>query len=120
MTDINVPLLRKGVEWVEEQARLDPDSSQWHQSGWVTPEFLRVNIWDTEPGCGSAYCLAGYIGQLVDPRYENTAEVDGVHVSEVAVKALGLDGTGPLELFVAQNTAEDVRRIAEELVGGPL
>lgn len=121
---VNIPLLRKAVEWVEAEAAKPPELCEWEQRLWNIPpdtddiygQHLRAN---RAPECGTTYCVAGYIGQLVDPRYAETVEVDGVHIEEVAGAALGLQ---PLQhhLFFARNTAEDVRRIAEEIAGEPL
>jgi hypothetical protein len=45
---------------------------------------------------------------------------DSPHSSEVAQVALGLDFNQARELFRAGNTIKDVRRIAEDIVGGAL
>ena len=37
MSEVNIPLLRKAVEWVEEQAALPVAQSQWDQSAWLIP-----------------------------------------------------------------------------------
>lgn len=125
---LNVPLLRKAVEWVEEQAALPEEQSEWYQGTWrVDGEML-------DRSCGTAYCMAGYIGQLLDERYRESQTVDGMHVADFAGEALGLERPGPGEmlagvgsmghafqpLFHASNTVEDIRRIAERLAGGPL
>lgn len=128
MSELNVPLLRKAVEWVEEQAALPEEQSEWYQGTWrVSGDIL-------DRSCGTAYCMAGYIGQLLDERYKESQTVDGMHVADFAGEALGLDtpdvdatylGVGVIghafqPLFHASNTVEDIRRIAEELAGGPL
>lgn len=128
MSELNVPLLRKAVEWVEEQAALPEEQSAWYQGTWM------VNAELLERECGTAYCMAGYIGQLLDERYRESQTVDGVHVADFAGEALGLErpdagelmgGVGSMghafqPLFHASNDATDIRRIAERLAGGPL
>ena len=124
MSNVNVPLLRKAVEWVEEQDKLPLVQSQWNQGNWVTsPENWAADIaWETgttvDPAaCGTAYCVAGYIGQMLNPEYKETSIVDDVHVSDFAAEALGLEYYEADELFSGSNEAEDVRRIAERIAG---
>lgn len=154
MTEVNVPLLRKTVEWVEEQAALHWRHREWRQSDWVSPppgadtdgtcsnatcrccepqrRALRARA--TGPACGTAYCLAGYIGHLdgvlatipVIARDGTVVEVetdrttDGEHVSRYAARRLGLTGETEHPLFNASNTAQEIRRIAEKIAGEPL
>lgn len=127
--EINIPLLRKAIEWIEEQDALPREVRQWDQGNWVTPESDRVEM-GYAPGCGTAYCVAGWIAKEIHPELADTNEalIDGKFVStqQVAGQALGL----PLEscgcccednnLFYSLNTAADVRRIAEELAGEKL
>lgn len=125
---VDVPLLRKAVEWVEEQDQLDQAKRQWMQDIVILPEHQRVKYNKHEVGCGTAYCVAGYIAQLVDERFQTTAQVVPARLSgdalDVAHEALGLvNEYGALMnngLFYATNTAADVRRRAEEIVGEPL
>lgn len=108
MTKVNVPLLRKAVEWVEEQDAIPGGS--WDQSVYVS----------TYAPCGTVYCVAGYVGQLTDPRFKDTEQVNGLHVETVASKALGLTEFQARELFDEDNSAPDVRRIAERIAGEKL
>lgn len=138
--EVNIPLLRKAVEWAEAEAARPEIDRQWRQAAWVsTPEDV---AWDVVVGtpldevgfedgfgrllntvesqCGTAYCLAGWIGQALDPRYATQHIVDDVHVARVAADALGIDyqaARGEGGLFAAENSIEDVRRIAEEIAG---
>lgn len=86
MTTIDIPRLRKEVEWVEEQAARE--DGKWYQQQWTTikravvdtlrrqgkvktipalsrPEMINMGIaYDLEAlqaRCGTAYCLAGHI-----------------------------------------------------------
>lgn len=125
---VNIPLLRKAVEWAEASAAAG--DGEWYQGSWmnhnpVVAHNLGLRIWETKfrealETCGTAYCIAGYIGQLVDPRYEKTTWVGNTHVSIAAEEALGITHEQADRLFSGGNTIEDVRRIAEEIAGGPL
>lgn len=149
MTEVNVPLLRKAVEWVEEQATRPPRESEWAQNDWVSGPAKRAHrlvldayyesgmlidsygvdraIAQMEPHCGTAFCVAGWVAQELDERYLQSENVDGVHVSQFAAEALGipygtLEHTNEVkvELFGGTNTAEDIRMIAENLAGEKL
>lgn len=132
--NLNIPLLRKGVEWVEEQEALPVMTRQWMQDMWVTSEEDRVACLTGETGCGTAYCLAGWVAMQ---KYPELAEIDFAWVngkylrsSDVAAEELGLPGYGVApeqyetsclhKLFSPHNTAADIRRIAEELAGEKL
>lgn len=130
---VNIPLLRKGVEWVEEQASLSDSQSQWIQNSWVTPESDRVEQYDAASGCGSAYCFAGWVAAQRYPELADqaTAFVNGQRLwsEDVAANELGLPNPyearafwkdGMPSLFHPRNTSEDIRRIAEELAGEKL
>lgn len=123
MTEVNVPLLRKVVEWVEEQNQMPVSEREWDQGVWV-----RVK-WTQELGqahaCGTAYCLAGYVGQMVDERFTTEPWVeheDGsiTHVKDVAANALGLTPVQAYWLFRAGNCAATIRTVAEEYAGEKL
>ena len=125
----NVPLLRKAVEWVEAEAAKGKDSKgiplgEWIQGAWATDKTDLVTYYGTaleqEHTCGTAFCVAGYVGQLQEPRYAEKDTVDGVHVSEFAEKVLGLTPSESTALFSGGNSAEDVRRIAERIAGEAL
>lgn len=108
--EVNVPLLRKAVEWVEEQDKLDADDCMWSQELWR---------W-SKGDCGTTFCVAGYVAQLVEPRYADRDYVNDVHISTRGQRALGLSDEDAAHLFCADNTAEDVRAIAEHIAGEPL
>jgi hypothetical protein len=133
---VNVPLLRKGVEWVEAEAEKPFIDSQWYQGSWVTNTELRAaqliydvplrdytneKIQHVADHCGTAYCLAGYVGQLLDERYVGTAKPeDAIHVADFATDALGLTNEEADRLFFSGNTAADIRTIAEQIAGEKL
>lgn len=146
MSDVNIPMLRKAVEWVEEQDKLPKIESRWNQGQWLTdanvvlndaalealggpewfwsatysPQTLREKRKELEHLCGTAYCVAGYVAQLHDERYAVSAEVEGNHSQDVARRVLGLSADQADRLFYGENTAADVRRIAEEIAGEKL
>lgn len=106
---VNIPLLRKAVEWAEAEAAKG-EMSAWDQTTFVETRAL----------CGTAYCIAGYIGQMLDPAFVASAWSGEDLVSDVAAEALGIapsTGITPGHLFYSGNTIEDVRRIAEDLAG---
>lgn len=117
----NVPLLRKMVEWVEEQAALPSKKRSWHQGVWTAIKGHRdfKKSWS----CDTAMCLAGKVamddGWLPDLNLfgDGWVEKDGVRqpVWWVADKLLGLDDGH--ELYDGENNAADIRRIAEHIAG---
>ncbi len=133
---VNIPLLRKAVEWVEEQDKLPEIDREWLQASYqVDPiahsHFLVTDIptpsWERAavqeqliPHCGTAYCVAGYVGQLVDERYKHVQQIGDVHVSAVAIKALGLTDVQAKMLFHGTNDAERIRELAELFAGEKL
>lgn len=138
----NIPLLRKGLEWVEWQDTLPMIDSEWNQGDfYINPEVKaftlvageryrgdhRLTMLEIEalsarvaPHCGSAYCFAGYIGQLEDVRYARSDVVNEVHVGEFAQERLGITDEQAEYLFSADNTASDIRAICEEIAGETL
>ncbi len=66
---VNVPLLRKVVEWVEEQDRLANMGmpSRWNQAEWMTyspklrEDIIAAQLDSSDPLCGTAMCVAGKI-----------------------------------------------------------
>lgn len=147
---LNVPLLRKAVEWVEHEAAKPEIDREWYQGTYVaTPrQHARALAWwavaddaelpevdemaaRLEPHCGTAYCVAGYVAQLVDERFagksyifapdDPDADDDGdLHCSALAARELGLSMDQAYDLFYAGNTAADVRRHAEGFAGEAL
>lgn len=145
MNTVNVPLLRKVVEWAEAEAAKPREISEWEQSMWESDPhenlFFDPNAVDyiesqneyvkqaykKSDECGTCYCIAGYTASITlrpgetmrDGRiYLNGKDV--CHSSDRAIEELGL----PVDkydfmpqLFDAANTIEDVRRIAEGIAG---
>lgn len=117
---VNIPLLRKAVEWAEVEAAKPPELREWKQGDWrVTParagEYLPV------PACGTTYCIAGYVCAVMGDKWLNDTSsgwlADHRSVPGAAASHLGLSQEVADELFRGRNTIEDVRRIAEDIAG---
>lgn len=119
----DVERLRALADWVEYQAQLPPDKRHWDQSVFYND--------GSEVACGTAYCVAGKVA--LDDGYKMVAgqqsarlfDDDGapiytswgfLHADTYAQKALGLTFDQGEDLFAWHNTAEDIRRIVEEIV----
>ena len=123
---VNVPLLRKAVEWAEAEAAKPAELCEWEQGAWSTTAedvawargFLadgeRAPAWvsriaEKSDDCGTCFCIAGFINAQHGNRpsdYKAAAELLGLPV--------GIDVP---DLFKPSNTIEDVRRIAESIAG---
>ena len=95
--NVNIPLLRKAVEWVEEQDKLPEIDREWRQASYVLksqyhaqslvqelyakPLAVPVSYQEFRAGmerltqqvaahCGTAYCVAGYLAQQTDDRFK--------------------------------------------------
>lgn len=125
-TEINEPLLRKMVEWVEEQDAHPETTREWWQRRYLLSEPRRVMYYQHETGCGTAYCIAGKIAATLDPAYEKDewGATRGtsflVHASRIAREELGLTDVQADRLFHAENSAPRIRQLAEEFVGHAL
>lgn len=112
-TQVNIPLLRKAVEWAEAEAAKPPELCEWYQAAYCLPQDI-IRAVGRSPECGTCYCVAGYVATLVSPGWY---QADELAAPGIAMEALGLDPVGRLRLFAMGNTIEDVRRIAEEIAG---
>lgn len=113
--EVNVPLLRKAVEWAEAEAA--KPYGNWYQVDTVVLPEERVLYGLGTAGCGTAYCVAGFIAATVtglDNPYDSP-EVDTV--CDFAAKAIGVERYKAWALWDMTNSIEDVRRIAEEIAG---
>jgi hypothetical protein len=129
-----IPLLRKGVEWAEAEAQKPWIERRWWQNAYFTSAkslatslLLRTNLKPTQQKqeqiaahCGSCYCMAGWLGQELDPRYVENEFVDGVHVAEFVMKEMGFTRHEASELFSGTNSIQTVRYLAEQIAGEPL
>lgn len=125
--EVNVPLLRKAVEWVEAQDALGQDRSEWLQSNW----FSRFDVTGLQTisndYCGTKACVAGYISEIegwkpffrVGEHATSIVFKDSLEGSayDVAREALGLTLGEADRLFDGSNSAHRVRVVAEEIAG---
>lgn len=130
---VNVPLLRKALEWVEYQASLPLIDREWRQEGFITlPENIAAMMLKFTPvyegtkleqvanHCGTAYCVAGYVGQLLEPAYALDEFHGGQHVGEFAKQELGLTNGQADALFDGCNSAQTIRALCEQFAGEAL
>lgn len=114
---VNLPLLRKGVEWVIAQDQLPLSIREWNQ------EFWRVSGDEINRECGTAYCLAGYVCEVSNVTWMTTSDdvmdahlvnVNGdvVYASDQAQNLLNIDPDVAESLFHFMNSASDIVRIA--------
>ncbi len=108
---VNIPLLRKAVEWVEEQAALPTIDRQWYQGAYRMEGLLAGR------SCDTVMCVAGYVADLSGVGWRGNSDVtsEREYASDVAERLLGLPPGH--RLFLGDNTAADVRRIAEGIAG---
>lgn len=105
----NIPLLRKAVEWAEAEAAKPKAERLWEQWDYITPK-----------PCGTAYCIAGWVVATTAPNVvlrDGSFERDGDYLSpfDEAKQLLGLTYHEAEDLFVEDNTIEDVREVAEQI-----
>lgn len=121
---LDVALLRKAVDWVDEQDKLPLRQCEWAQGSWRTPR-----------SCGTAYCVAGYIAEISGadwvsedpdhPHYDDLKAEPGETgayltehglITSVHSRALALLGINNAHgLFSAENNAQEIRQMAEEI-----
>lgn len=133
---VNVPLLRKGLEWVEEQAALPVTRRRWNQGSYVVPwrrwllsqvsaaEYHKA-VFQSETGalfdCGTACCFAGYIAQEAEPGFnELSIEDQSQSARDVAIKHLGISEWEARHLFNGDIGPAAIRSICEKIAGEPL
>lgn len=128
----NIPLLRKTVEWVEEQEellrRVDDGETDvlslvhWDQETWYEETSI----------CGAVYCFAGKIAldegwvptlkQRPDTSFSLLMIKDDEvrQVSQIAADALGISFYQAEPLFNGGNSAARIREVAEGIAGEKL
>ena len=127
---LNIPLLRKQVEWVEAQEQRAGSERHWFQSSW-TKGLIGLAQQDlNDPYCGSAMCVAGKVSfdagwkpiwdQEADGhKYAVYAAKGGVTMSidQIAQDELGITIEQAELLFAGYNNASDIRTYAEAIAG---
>jgi hypothetical protein len=116
----NIPLLRKAVEWAEAEAAKPYELCEWNQATWARAAY---DLQGKSPECGTCYCVAGYVASQIGDVPKSGAAIVNLSpghsdtVPNVAKEALGLTQRQAAALFMAGNTIEDVRQIAEKIAG---
>jgi len=141
MSEVDIPLLRKAVEWAEAEAARG-DEGLWDQESWMTGSvggMLEGNIYQ-EVTCGTSYCVAGWVCQAAGDKFVHNAEHHGMrdsgdtaypfqslapngNVQFIGNRAQQLLGIGEKDadmLFDDSNSIEDIRRFAESIAGEKL
>jgi len=119
--ELDLPLLRKAVEWVQEQAKRPSGEREWIQGAW------RVSGLE----CGTAYCVAGYVANICGSQWMGDEylapepgdplgpclpdETEVTRVSDRAQKLLGLTRFEANGLFYAENGVEAILLIARDI-----
>lgn len=131
MTDVNIPALRKAVEFAEAEAAKPREFSRWYQGAWVITE-TELESFGKAAECGTCFCIAGFTAsENLEPGEWITSDgeimdADGHKVDEVCDRAEQVLRINPTiwdengnseDLFDGGNTIEDVRRIAETIAG---
>lgn len=135
-TKIDIPQLRKIVEWAEAEAAKPRELSNWEQGWWVSDDGKwseydadgEHHIMEKDPSCGTCFCIAGQLafcnlnkGEWLDS--DVVRDEMGDEITSVAARALDLLGVTynqrpqQFPLFSADNSIETIREIAEELAG---
>jgi hypothetical protein len=127
---MNIPLLRKAVEWVEEQDALATSKRKWYQGSWAQKRIDAAQENVNDPFCHTAVCVAGKIAldagwvpvwddQNEAMFYADRATKNGVTlpIEHIAARELGLDVEDANDLFDGNNQAADIRMIAESIAG---
>lgn len=123
---VDIPLLRKGLEWAEAEAAKPLENCEWHQSRWRSDprELSRVIHFDDNgemvvvevtksPDCGTCFCLAGYLMTEAGIEFND----NGFDNETKGAELLGITLSQASRLFAGGNTIGDLRTIAEEIAG---
>lgn len=133
MSEVNIPLLRKAVEWAEAEAAKTEDC-HWYQGSWAQDatnfRILREDFpqrYGNLATCGTAYCIAGHVAASIAGeenidlcQFMVNVEGNEVAIPDFAKEQLGLGDRQADRLFNGGNSIEDVRRIAEQIAGEKL
>ena len=130
---VNVPLLRKMVEWVEAQDNLADSKRRWYQGSWYKKRIEDAIEDRNDPYCNTAMCIAGKVAAnagwkpVYDASYDSedlfvyasTATKHGQveTIERIGAAELGLDTDDAERLFHGDNDADRIRLIAEEIAG---
>lgn len=114
---LDVPLLRKVVEWAEAEAARPIEECEWNQELWAVAGV------EIERTCGTAFCVAGKLISDADGA-DSLNALSGVGCIQRGAELLGVSSQDvwsqgrydePQGLFAPGNTIADVRAEAAEL-----
>lgn len=127
---VDVPLLRKVVEWAEVEAKKPFMERAWYQDAYYMRPGEHVFNPETEKSeirCGTAYCIAGWtVAETLGPDEAMNFSGDvvtsaGEFIRDCEERALEmLNISTDHGLFDCSLTIEEVRAIAEKIAGEPL
>jgi hypothetical protein len=114
-SQINVPLLRKALEFAETH-----------------PEEIELGSWAVRSSCGTTACIAGTIAILAGHKIDWSSATrhvhgllsadyvtDGRHIESVAMTEIGIDDGSAYQLFYCEDL-DEVWEVAEELTNGEI
>lgn len=136
MSEINVPLLRKTLDWAHEewQKHLRGEISEWQQGTWMinTADLYEHSekvyaAFRAGQACGTACCIAGKVA-LDDGWHTTYAGLGGRIYRDgesrsaffVGAELLGLDEDQATELFSGSNTIYNLYAVAGALTNGEI
>lgn len=132
---MDIALLRKAVDWVDEQTQLPKADREWYQGNWrALNEYLVEG-----DRCQTTFCVAGYLAEIgggewvqADPSHGHAhllfateGESGAFDMTEYArpvvtawrraANLLGIEEGQVDDMFGGNNDADDIRRMATYL-----
>lgn len=110
----NLPLLRKVLD------HIDAHPEEWDQSNYVLTEAEQIKQQTGQPGCGTAYCIAGHavamtIGSVPSVGLWARQPSNGQSWFEAGQDALNISYYEAVDLFAGHNTRAGVQAAAERI-----
>jgi len=137
MTEVNVPLLRKTLEWAhgEWQKKRRGEVSEWDQAVWMA-STAALHGYDAKvfeafkagTACGTTCCIAGKVALDAGWHHGFRSHLGGTVYREgeyrstesVAMELLGLDSDTAFRLFNGVNSIYSLYAVAAEITGGEI
>lgn len=138
MSDINVPLLRKTLDWAHEewQKKRRGEISEWNQGAWMAStvdlyygrQAMVIEALRQGTACGTACCIAGKVAleagwhTVVSGGLGGTLSREGEmsDAYSVGMELLGLDEEQAMALFSGSNTIWSLYAIAGAITNGEI